>query len=133
MFAPFVTVPPPCLPSPFPHRTSQINNINKNLCFSASFRGGTQTKTISNVPAFCIAHSPAKCSFICLNIRLIENSSPLFWVLIRFPTVVTFMPVRFYGLESSFIGYSFMENLLDEQVRSHLAHFIDEVELAQIG
>lgn len=49
------------------------------------------------------------------------------------------MPVRFYGLESSFIGYSFffflvfMENLLDEQVRSHLAHFIDEVELAQIG
>lgn len=49
------------------------------------------------------------------------------------------MPVRLYGLESSFIRYSiflvlvFKENLLDEQVRSCLAHFIDEVELAQIG
>lgn len=49
------------------------------------------------------------------------------------------MPVRLYGLESSFMFYStflvlaFIENLLDEQIRSRLAHFMDEVNLAQVG
>lgn len=75
MFASCIAILPPCLPSPHPHSTSHINNMNKNPCFSASFGGGrTKTKTISDAPTFCITQNPANYSSICLSIMLIENS-----------------------------------------------------------